>query len=215
MAEFERLQLDDTSWVDVARGWLGDLGVDLEAALADVLANTRWQGSRLYKYDHWVEENRLGAMWRPGEPVPHPALLDAHRALQHRYNVRFEGFAILQYRNERDGQAFHRDRDMRWCEDTLIGILTLGATRPWLLRPRAHRNDHALESKGATHDLAPAAGDLFVMGGRCQADWEHSVPPIHRRTDVRLSAQWRWTSKAGRPEVGASYRAPQHYSRGR
>lgn len=213
--EFERVHLDATTWVDVARGFLQGRDVDVDEALAVVLGGTRWQASRLYKYDHWVEENRLGAMWRPGQPVPHQALVETHRSLQHHYGVSFPGFALLQYRDGRDGQAFHRDRDMRWCDDTLIAILTLGARRPWLLRPRAHRNDHALERKGATHDLAPAAGDLFVLGGRAQADWEHSVPPVPGPVGVRLSFQWRWTSKRGQPEVGGSYRAPQHYSRRR
>ena len=28
-------------------------------------------------------------------------------------------------------------------------------------------------------DLAPASGDLLVMGGRCQAAWLHAVPKVH------------------------------------
>lgn len=213
--EFQRVHLDGTSWVDVARGFLQSRGVDVDEALSAVLGRTRWRPSRIYRFDHWVEENRLGSWWRPGLPVPHPAVIETHRALQHHYGVSFPGFGIIQYRDGRDGQAFHRDRDLRWCDDTLIGILTLGAQRPWLLRPRPHRNDHALERKGATHDLRPAAGDLFVMGGRTQADWEHSVPPVPGPVGVRVSFQWRWTSKRGEPEVGGSYRAPRHYAQGR
>ena len=60
---------------------------------------------------------------------------EAHRALQHRYGARFDGFGMIQYRNGRDGQAFHRDTDMRWLDDTVIAMLSLGARRPWLLRP--------------------------------------------------------------------------------
>ena len=96
----------------------------------------------------------------------------------------------------------------------LVAILTLGATRPWLLRPRSNR--HSTDDtryKGTTHDLRPSNGDLLVMGGRCQADWEHSVPPIREHVEPRVSVQWRWTSKRGRPEVGANYRAPLHYSK--
>jgi hypothetical protein len=80
------------------------------------------------------------------------------------------------------------------------------------LRPRTSRHDHA-EGRGATHDLAPGAGDLIVMGGRCQADWEHSVPYLVGREGVapRISIQWRHTSRRGRPFVGASYRAPLTY----
>jgi alkylated DNA repair dioxygenase AlkB len=131
--------------------------------------------------------------------------------LQRRYKVEFEGCGLIYYRDGNDGQAFHRDTDMRWLDDTVVAILTLGARRPWLLRPRANRFDHG-EARGATHDLAPAGGDLLVMGGRCQADWEHSVPYLPgRAVGPRISLQWRYAHRRGRPFVGGSYRAPLTY----
>lgn len=206
-AEVERVWLDETSWVDVGRGWLAGADV-LFDALHDRVA---WRSSRLFRYDHWVEERRLGSFWRPGQPLPHPAIAPIQRALQARYRVMFDGCGLIHYRDGRDGQAFHRDTDMRWLDETVIAILTLGARRPWLLRPRTSRYDHS-EGRGATHDLSPASGDLLVMGGRCQADWEHSVAYIPtRNVGPRISLQWRWTSRRGRPFVGASYRAPLSY----
>jgi hypothetical protein len=207
-AAIERVQLDETSWVDVARGWMR--GADeLHAALLTDLA---WQSSRLFRYDHFVEEKLLGSFWARGRPLPHPALADATRALQARYKALFDGFGLLQYRDGGDGQAFHRDTDMRWLDDTVVAILTTGARRPWLLRPRTARHT-LVDGRGATHDLAPGSGDLIVMGGRCQADWEHSVPYLGRQhVGVRLSIQWRHARKVGRPFQGASYRAPLTYS---
>jgi alkylated DNA repair dioxygenase AlkB len=121
---------------------------------------------------------------------------------------------MMQYRDGGDGQAFHRDTDMRWLDDTVIAILTLGARRPWLLRPRSSRHDHN-PGKGATHDLAPGSGDLLVMGGTTQAGWEHSVPYLgSQRVEPRISIQWRFAQRTGRPFVGASYRAPRTYGRG-
>jgi alkylated DNA repair dioxygenase AlkB len=209
-ATVDRLQLDDASWVDVVRG----LVTDADEAHAALLANVRWSGSTLFRYDHQVAEPRLGGWWRTTDPPPHAVVVDVHRWLQERYQVRFDGCGLAQYRDGRDGQAFHRDRDMRWLDDTLIGILTLGGQRPWYLRPRANRYDHEADAKGATHDLQPASGDLLVMGGACQARWEHSVPQLRGRPVAnRISLQWRWTSKTGQPVVGASYRAPRTYSR--
>ena len=176
---FERIQLDETSWVDVCRGWLQGADELYEALRTDVA----WQSSRLFKYDHWVEERRLGSMWALGRPLPHPALAGVHKALQRRYKVEFRGFGLIQYRDGRDGQGFHRDTELE-------------------------------PGKGATHDLCPASGDLIVMGGRCQADWQHSVPYLTRaRVDTRISLQWRWTSRRGKPFQGASYSAPLTYSR--
>jgi alkylated DNA repair dioxygenase AlkB len=208
---FERIDLDSTSWVDGARGWLA--GADAAELFESLLGGVPWQSSRLFRYDHWVEERRLGATWRSGHPLPHPTLGAVHRRLQHHYGVRFDGFGLIQYRDGSDGQAFHRDTDMRWLDDTVIAVLTLGARRPWLLRPRANRYDHS-ETRGAVMDIAPGSGDLLVMGGRCQADWEHSVQYRPRELlGPRISIQWRYSSGRGRPFVGGSYRAPRNYSR--
>ena len=207
----ERLDLGEGAWIDVARGWMA--GAD--ALFDDLLHGVAWATTTLFRYDHHVEERRLSAMWRRGSPLPHPALAEATRALQHRYNVHFESFSMLQYRDGRDGQAFHRDTDMRWLDDTIIGILSLGARRPWQLRPRTSKHDHS-PGRGATHDLAPGPGDLIVMGGRTQAEWEHSVPYLGATpVGPRISIQWRFARRVGRPFMGAGYRAPLTYGSGR
>jgi alkylated DNA repair dioxygenase AlkB len=191
------------------RGFVAD-PIPVFRTLRDGVA---WKGSRLWRYEKWVDEPRVGAFFRVGT-YPDPALTDTHRWLQHRYRVEFDSVALAYYRNGRDGQAFHRDRDMRHCEETIIAVLSFGSTRPWLLRPRTRSDKWIAESGGATVDLAPAGGDLLVMGGRCQVDWEHSVPQLRRNPDAaRISAQWRWTSGRGRPEVGGSYRAARNFSR--
>jgi alkylated DNA repair dioxygenase AlkB len=207
--QFERVWLDDCSWVDVARGWLAEAD-----ALHDVLLDrTPWRTNRLWRYERWVEEPRLyGSARVDGQPI-HPVLPELHRALNRRYGVDFGGVAIAQYRDGRDSVAFHRDRDLRWLDNTLIAIVSLGQQRPWHLRPRGNRFAHNLPNQGATHDVSPASGDLLVMGGRAQADWEHAVPKIRRPVGSRISLQWRWTSRQGRPVQGPSYRAPRTFSR--
>jgi alkylated DNA repair dioxygenase AlkB len=207
----ERVELDPVSWVDVARGWL----VGADELMSALLEGVAWQTSRLFRYDHWVEERRLGSFWRPGTPLPHPAVADAHRWLQHRYHVQFDGFSLMQYRDGQDGQAFHRDTDMRWLDDTVIAVLSLGAARPWLLRSRPAAAA-GWRPVAAARDLAPASGDLLVMGGGCQAGWEHSVP-YQLRTHIgpRISLQWRYTSRHGRMFMGSPYRAALTYGRGR
>jgi alkylated DNA repair dioxygenase AlkB len=103
----------------------------------------------------------------------------------------------------------HSDTDMRWLDDTLIGILTLGAQRPFVLRPKGSRDgDPAI-------DVSPAGGDLLVMGGRAQADWLHGVPPARGVTGARISAQWRWTSRTGRPQTGGGSQVARKYGHGR
>ena len=205
----ERLDLGRGAWVDVARHWLSEPAEVFDALAAGVA----WRQARLFRYERYVDEPRLTAWWSVGDPAPHPAVVAAHRALQRTYRVRFDGCSFAWYRDGRDSVAFHRDRDLRWLDDTVIALLTLGTTRPFWIRPRANRNAHALDNHGATHDLSPAAGDLMVMGGSTQTAWEHSVPKVAERIDGRISIQWRWTSRRGRPEQGGSFRDPLHFSR--
>ena len=110
--------------------------------------------------------------------------------------MEFGGVALAHYRDEHDSVAFHRDRELRWLDDTVIGVLTMGAQRPWLMKPLtgqrtdAGDDDHLADAI----DLSPASGDLMVMGGRCQAAWLHAVPKVRHRVRSRVSGQWRWTS---------------------
>lgn len=224
-ATAERITLDDTSWVDVARQWL--LGAD--ELFDHLLHNVEWRTTKLFRYEQMVEERRLSAGWQRdrGRPLPHPSLGAITRALQRTYRVEFPGFSMIQYRDGSDGQGFHRDTDMRWLDDTIIAVLTLGVQRPWLLRPRMNRftnellgSNRAVSSEnGATHDLAPASGDLLVMGGRSQADWEHSVAYRRGRLDapvgVRISLQWRAARKTGEPFRGPSFRSSVGYGHGK
>lgn len=210
-ATVERVQLDAGSWVDVSRGWLEGADDLYEHLLREVA----WRSSSLFRYEVFVDERRLGASWSRGRPLPHPALGPITRWIQKRYGVLFDGFGMIQYRDGTDGQGFHRDTDMRWLEDTVIAVLTLGATRPWRLRPHADRRSDD-PTKGATHELLPAAGDLLVMGGRCQADWQHSVPYVPSSpVGPRISLQWRAVRTKGEPFHGASYRAPVSYGNAR
>jgi alkylated DNA repair dioxygenase AlkB len=201
-AVFERLVLDDTSWIDVARGWL--LGAD--AVYDHLVENVAWRQGRVWRYERWIDEPRLGAGASPANPG-HPVLADAQRAIASKYRARFDGFGLAYYRNARDSVAMHRDREMRWLDDTVVAIVTLGATRPFLVQRRSTRD------VSTARDLRPAGGDLMVFGGRFQADWLHGVPKTRHAVRGRISAQWRYTSKRGRRDTQPGYYEPREFSR--
>ncbi len=201
-----RLQLDATSWVDVWRGWLPDGG----ATYTELRRELPWRESRLWRYDHYEVEQRLSA--KVGN-TSHPVLRDAYALLRRTYRVDFEGPGIAYYRSGRDALGAHRDRELRYTSDTLIAILTLGSRRPWQLTPRSTPAGRSGRLRPEPRfDLQPGNGDLFVLGGRSQADWLHGVPPVPRLQDGRISVQWRWTSRTGPPERGPGYRAPRRFS---
>jgi alkylated DNA repair dioxygenase AlkB len=178
-AAWERIDLGAGSWVDLARGFLR--GAD--DVLDHVVPQVPWSRGRRYMYDRMVDDPRLSHRFER-RAVPHPVLAQARDALEARYRVRLGALALNYYRDGRDSVAFHRDRELRELDDTLIAIVTLGARRPFLLRPLATRG-------ARSRDLAPASGDLLVMGGACQQAWEHGVPKV-AAAGPRVSATWRW-----------------------
>ena len=193
---FERLELGAGAWVDVARGWLA--GADeLFEHLRDEVP---WATNRLFRYDHFVEERRLGAVWSRGAPLPHPALADATRALQHRYRVEFQGFGMIQYRDGRDGQAFHRDTDMKWLDDTVRN--PSNALQPSRAAPSPSQPKTSSEGGG----LTGGAHADFAAAPTANAGVVFPITP-------RISIQWRHARRTGRPFVGARYDAPLRYGR--
>ena len=97
----------------------------------------------------------MGAWYGRDTPYPHPALTEAHRSIQRHYRVTFGGVGLAFYRDGRDSVASHRDTDLRYCENTVIAILSLGARRPWLLQPRNDPDrDRDDASKGRDRPLA-------------------------------------------------------------
>ena len=125
------------------------------------------------------------------------------------FQVAFDGFGLQYYRNARDSVAMHRDREMRWLDDTIVAILTTGAQRPFLVQRRNTRD------RSTAVDLSPASGDLMVFGGRFQADWLHGVPRSVRPVRGRISVQWRYTSKRGRPDTQPGFYDRREFSKGR
>lgn len=181
----ERVQLDATSWVDVVRGFAREADQTLERLVRSVA----WQENWVIRGGRRVVDPRLGGSLSRAEAEADPTFRFTRLVLEARYRVRLMGPQLVYYRDGRDGMGLHRDDEMRWLDETVIAGLAFGATRPFVLR--ATRT-------GESRELSIAGGDLYVMGGRCQADWMHGVP----KQDVcgpKISAVWRWTSRRGRP----------------
>lgn len=208
-AAFERVWLDRTAWIDVARGWLR--GADV--LYADLVASMNWRPNTMWRYERYVTEPRLTA-WAPRGRPPHPALGEAYRSLRRRYGVELDGFGMSRYRDGNDSVGYHRDREMRWLDNTVIAILTTGARRPFMIKNRhVPPGRRLLDDDSDGVDFAPGSGDLLVMGGSCQSDWLHAVPKVRGAIAGRISIQWRWTSRTGQPERGPGYGAPRHFTR--
>ena len=179
----ERTNLGVGAWIDVQRGWMGE-GFEL---LDELLTKTGWRAERRQMFDNIVDVPRLLRLYRSGEPVPWPALVEARTLLSAHYREELgedlTSTGMCLYRTGRDSVAWHGDTIGRGAtHDTVVAILSLGASRTFALRPR---------DRSASLRLVLDHGDLIVMGGSAQRTWEHRVPKTARNVGPRVSVQFR------------------------
>ncbi len=178
-----RTVLDHGAWVDLAPGWLG--GAD---ALFDrLVTGVPWHGERRQMYDREVDVPRLLSFYGEDDPLPDPSLDRVREALSMHYRdelgEQFRTAGLCYYRDGRDSVAWHGDRIGRGRRaDTMVAIVSLGAPRALLLRPRGG---------GPSRRFSVGHGDLLVMGGSCQRTWDHAVPKTARPVGPRISVQFR------------------------
>jgi alkylated DNA repair dioxygenase AlkB len=109
----------------------------------------------------------------------------------------FVSAGLCLYRDGSDSVAWHGDRIARESPgDTMVAILSLGALRPFALRPK---------SGGPVLRIQVGHGDLLVMGGSCQRTWLHAIPKTARCLGARISIQFRpnWGNDLGKPAADA------------
>jgi alkylated DNA repair dioxygenase AlkB len=179
-SRLERIRLDETSWIDVAPGWVS--GSD--RLFARLLEARRWDARTRWLFDRRVVEPRLTSPWSAasGEPLV-PEIVEAMRvALGERYGVVFDSAGFNLYRDGRDGVAWHGDKIVKAIAEPIVPLVSLGEPRTFLLRPRGGGRSRAFKL---------GRGDLLVTGGTTQRAWQHSVPKV-ARAGPRISIAFRY-----------------------
>jgi len=162
-ARLTRTELDGEAWVDHVAEWVA--GSD--SLFDHVLEQTEWEGRRVHMYDKVLDEPRLhGSLPAEGRPE----IIERMRiALSEHYDVDFTSVRANLYRDGRDSVAWHGDRVARDLPTAYVAIVSLGGRRRFLVRPKGG---------GRSVRFDPGPGDLLVMGGSCQRDWQHTVPKV-------------------------------------
>ncbi|MEJ7721774.1 MAG: alpha-ketoglutarate-dependent dioxygenase AlkB [Ilumatobacteraceae bacterium] len=137
-------------------------------------ADVRPRGRRTALHGWWREDR--------GAAEPLPVLATMRAVLAERYGVALDSIGLNLYRDRHDSVAWHRDRHRRTVRQPVVAIVSVGDRRPFRLRPRGG---------GAPVAFELGHGDLFVMGGSCQHDWEHTVPKCTAGVGPRISITFR------------------------
>jgi alkylated DNA repair dioxygenase AlkB len=184
---FDRLvrhHLDERSWLDEVPGWLADH----DEVFEDLLRRAPWRQRERWMYERRVLEPRMVAAWMGETLTDLPPRLEQVRVrLSERYGVEFDSVLVNLYRDGRDGVAWHSDTVRKTLTNPIVATVSLGERRRFLLRPGT--------SGRPTRVFAPGEGDLLVMGGACQHEWQHTVPKVGR-AGARMSVTLRHSRPA-------------------
>lgn len=183
-ATARRRALDTQSWVEVVPAWLARPDLLFER-LAEAVP---WKEHYRKLFDQVFLEPRLTAEYPSVADAPDPLPMLA-RVLSRHYRVPYDGVWLNLYRHGRDSTGWHRDRFSCRKPLCIVPVLTLGAARRFLVKPR---------SGGSSVAFAPRSGDLVVMGGRCQRDFVHGVPKAEGLRDARISVNFQSSVQARR-----------------
>jgi alkylated DNA repair dioxygenase AlkB len=182
-----RTALDATSWIEVVPSWLSG-----SKPLLDRLTESvpfRQHDRRLF--DQVFREPRLTASIPEMRLVPEPAVIEAAHILSRHYGVEYDSVWLNLYRDGSDSTAWHRDWHSCRRPGCIVPVLTLGATRRFLVKPR---------TGGRSITFKPGSGDLVVMGGQSQEHWVHCVPKDSTVAGPRISINFQSSVQATRME---------------
>lgn len=227
-----RIELDATSWIEHVPDWLSGH----QKILQLLIETADWEQHRRAMYDRVVDVPRLvagvpgsragldfydGHVQRFPSRAPLPRVEEATELLAgmaHLLSVRYrkvlESVTLAHYRGGSDSVAFHGDKMGPLRGDTVVAIVSVGERRRFLLRP-AHtftESGAALPhpdnrtARGGALSFQFGGGDLLVMGGACQRDYEHAVPKM-RDGGSRIAIMFRESVKIRAASVAIGSRS--------
>ena len=173
--------LDEKSSITHVRGFL----TGHDALMRQLSAISGWEQRRRWMYNRKVDEPRLTHEYQDLTTAT-PLLVEIGAALSDYCGVTYDGIWMNWYRDNRDSTAWHADRPANVPVTAIVPVLSLGATRRFLIRPIGG---------GRSTVFVPAGGDLIIMRGRCQRDWQHCVPKQQTPAGPRMSLNYTSTAQ--------------------
>lgn len=168
------------------RGWARDVsGADVASAIAWSQTTIRIYGREVPqpRLTSWMGDGAYTYSGRRHEPAALPAIVAALRArAEATAGARFNSVLGNLYRDGSDSVAWHADDEPELGLEPVIASLSLGAPRAFTIR------------RNATHErwrVELAHGDLLVMSGPSQREYQHAVPKTQRTVAPRINLTFR------------------------
>lgn len=208
----QRLEIGRDAWIDYIPGFIDEERAS--ALLARLTEEIRWEQLPIQVFGKPVLQPRLMA-WAGElpyryagltlEPRPlSPVLRDLTDEVAAAAGAPFNHVVLNLYRDGRDHIGMHADNERELGRDPVIGSLSLGARRRFVLKPKNRR----LRKK---RELRLLHGALIIMGGACQHTWYHGVPADPSVDAPRINITFRQIlgPPGWRPEPPVAERGPE------
>lgn len=154
-----------------------------------------WRQDCITIYGRSIPQPRLTAWYGdPGKsytysnitmfPTPWTStLLDLKTKVEAVSGVAFNSVLLNLYRHGNDSMGWHSDDEPELGQNPVIGSLSLGGTRRFVLR---HRFEPGLK-----HELELTSGSFLLMHGTTQHYWQHQIPKTRRAVPPRINLTFR------------------------
>lgn len=162
---------------------------EADALLGNLLTSVEWTqrqcyGSPVPRLEAWFHLDQLpyrfGGVTR--EAAPWPKQLLNLLAQIRSSELDLNSCLVNLYRDGSDSVAWHSDDEPELGAEPLIYSLSLGSTRKFSIRHKRART---------RHDYRLGHGDLVIMRGTSQEDYEHCVPKTKQVVGPRLNLTFR------------------------
>jgi alkylated DNA repair dioxygenase AlkB len=184
----QRISLQDDSWLHYDPSFLPD--TDASALFALLLASTPWKqegppGRKFPRLTAWYADPGVSYSY---SGVTHqatdwtPELLAIKARVEAAAATTWNSLLLNLYRDGRDSIGFHADDEPELGTNPVIGSVSLGAERRFVLKHPA---------SGDKLEFQLPHGSLLVMGGACQHHWRHGVPKTRRPVGPRINLTFR------------------------
>ncbi len=141
-----------------------------------------WRSEDRPMYDRIVAVPRLMASVTLNDPTRPPEMDAALAAVQSVAPAPYTRVGLNLYRDGRDSVALHSDRLHDLAPRQPISILSLGAPRDMLIKPKAG---------GPAQRVRLEPGSVLVMSHACQRTHEHGIPKSAEPLGPRMSLAFR------------------------
>jgi alkylated DNA repair dioxygenase AlkB len=163
---------------------------------ARLMVETPWRQDKIAFYgkvfdlprlQQWYGDEGLSYVWSGivMNPLPwSPTLLEVKARAEAIAGETFNTVLLNRYRDGNDTVAWHTDDEKELGDEPVIGSVSFGAERDFVLRHSSRKELDDVTLK-LTH------GSVLVMAGPTQRCWKHSVPRRKRVTDERINLTFR------------------------